>query len=161
MLLTRCLSARQAYRAIDAPMYLFVAGAIPLGAAMKQSGAADLLANALQGLVGTWNEWFILLALFAFVGIVVQFMGSDAATTALFGPLAIALAGLLGHAPEAYIVTVALAAVTAVLTPMCHHNLLIYAPGGYKFTDFFRVGAPLTALMGLIVATMTPMLWHA
>jgi di/tricarboxylate transporter len=161
MLLTRCLSPRQAYRAIDAPMYLFVAGAIPLGAAMKQSGAADLLAGLLQGVLGGWNEWFILLALFAVVGVVVQFMGSDSATTALFGPLAIALALTLGHAPEAYIVTVAMAAVTAVLTPMCHHNLLIYAPGGYRFTDFFRVGAPLTALMGLIVATMAPLLWHA
>jgi di/tricarboxylate transporter len=161
MLLTRCLSPRQAYRAIDAPMYLFVAGAIPLGAAMKQSGAADLLAGLLQGVLGGWNEWFILLALFGVVGVVVQFMGSDSATTALFGPLAIALALALGHAPEAYIVTVAMAAMTAVLTPMCHHNLLIYAPGGYRFTDFFRVGAPLTALMGLIVATMAPLLWHA
>jgi len=161
MLLTRCLTPRQAYKAIDAPMYLFVAGAIPLGAAMKQSGAADMVAGLLQGVVGGWNEWFILLALFVVVGVVVQFMGSDAATTALFGPLAIALALALGHAPEAYIVTVAMAAVTAVLTPMCHHNLLIYAPGGYRFTDFFRVGAPLTALAGLIVATLAPMLWRA
>jgi di/tricarboxylate transporter len=161
MLLTRCLTARQAYKAIDAPMYLFVAGAIPLGAAMKQSGAADMVASLLQGALGGWNEWFILLALFAVVGIVVQFMGSDSATTALFGPLAIALALALGHSPEAYIVTVAMAAVTAVLTPMCHHNLLIYAPGGYKFTDFFKVGAPLTAIAGLVVATTAPMLFRA
>ena len=159
MLLTRCLTARQAYKAIDAPMYLFVAGAIPLGAAMKQSGAADLVASLLQGALSGWNEWFILFALFVVVGVVVQFMGSDSATTALFGPLAIALALALGHAPEAYIVTVAMAAVTAVLTPMCHHNLLIYAPGGYKFTDFFKVGAPLTLLAGLIVATLAPRLW--
>ena len=159
MLLTRCLTPRQAYKAIDAPMYLFVAGAIPLGAAMKQSGAADLVASLLQGALSGWNEWFILFALFVVVGVVVQFMGSDSATTALFGPLAIALALALGHAPEAYIVTVAMAAVTAVLTPMCHHNLLIYAPGGYKFTDFFKVGAPLTLLAGLIVATLAPRLW--
>jgi di/tricarboxylate transporter len=161
MLLTRCLTARQAYKAIDAPMYLFVAGAIPLGAAMKQSGAADMVASLLQGVLGGWNEWFILLALFAVVGIVVQFMGSDSATTALFGPLAIALALALGHSPEAYIVTVAMAAVTAVLTPMCHHNLLIYAPGGYKFNDFFKVGAPLTGIAGVVVATTAPMLFRA
>jgi di/tricarboxylate transporter len=161
MVLTRCLSPRQAYRSIDAPMFLFVAGAIPLGKAMKESGAADLLAGGLQGLIGGWSEILILLALFAVVGAVVQFMGSDSATTALFGPLAIALATTLGHAPEAYVVTVAMAAVTAVLTPMCHHNLMIYAPGGYKFTDFFRVGAPLTAVSGLVVASMAPMLWHA
>jgi di/tricarboxylate transporter len=161
MLLTRCLTARQAYKAIDAPMYLFVAGAIPLGAAMKQSGAADMIATLLQGVLGGWNEWLILLTLFAVVAVVVQFMGSDSATTALFGPLAIALALALGHSPEAYIVVVAMAAVTAVLTPMCHHNLLIYAPGGYKFTDFFKVGAPLTALIGLIVASLAPMVFSA
>jgi di/tricarboxylate transporter len=161
MVLTRCISPRQAYRSIDAPMFLFVAGAIPLGKAMKESGAADLLAGGVHGLIGGWSEMLILLTLFAVVGVVVQFMGSDSATTALFGPLAIALATTLGHAPEAYIVTVAMAAVTAVLTPMCHHNLMIYAPGGYRFTDFFRVGAPLTVLIGLIVAAMAPVLWHA
>ena len=120
-----------------------------------------MVASLLQGILGGWNEWFILLVLFAVVGIVVQFMGSDSATTALFGPLAIALALALGHSPEAYIVTVAMAAVTAVLTPMCHHNLLIYAPGGYKFTDFFKVGAPLTAIAGLVVATTAPMIFQA
>jgi di/tricarboxylate transporter len=88
-------------------------------------------------------------------------MGSDSATTALFGPLAIALAQALGQPPEAYVITVAMAAVTAVFTPMSHHNLLIYGPGGYRFFDYFRVGAPLTVVLALVVALVAPLVWRA
>jgi di/tricarboxylate transporter len=159
MVLTRCLTPRQAYRAVDGRMYLFVAGAIPLGLAMKNSGTADLLANWLHATLTTWDERVILFVLFALVGVVVQFMGSDSATVALFGPIAIALAGTLGQAPEAFIVTVAVAAVTAILTPMSHHNLIIYGPGGYRFFDYTRVGAPLTLMLAVATAALAPRIW--
>jgi di/tricarboxylate transporter len=159
MVLSGCLTPRQAYRAVDARMYLFVAGAIPLGLAMKSTGTADLLARGLQAAIAGWDERLILLALFAAVGLLVQFMGSDSATVALFGPVAIALAASLGHAPEAYVVTVTMAAVTAVLTPMSHHNLIIYAPGGYRFFDYARVGAPLTLVLAVATAVLAPAVW--
>ena len=159
MVLTRCLTARQAYRAVDARMYLFVAGAIPLGLAMKNTGTAELLAGWLRGVLVNWDQRLILFALFIAVGLIVQFMGSDSATVALFGPVAIALAATLGQAPEAYIVTVAVAAVTAILTPMSHHNLIIYAPGGYRFFDYARVGALLTLLLAVATAALAPWVW--
>jgi di/tricarboxylate transporter len=159
MVLTRCLTPRQAYRAIDVRMFIFVAGAIPLGKAMKQTGTAELFAGWLRAGVGGWDERLILLALFLTVGLIVQFFGSDSATVALFGPIAIALAATLGHAPEAYVVTVAMAAVTAILTPMSHHNLIIYSPGGYRFFDYTRVGAPLTALLAIATALLAPLVW--
>jgi di/tricarboxylate transporter len=159
MVLTRCLTPRQAYRSIDVRMFLFVAGAIPLGLAMKSTGTADLLAGWLRGAVVTWDERLILLALFLVVGVIVQFMGSDSATVALFGPVAIALAATLGHAPEAYVVTVAVAAVTAILSPMSHHNLIIYAPGGYRFFDYTRLGGPLTLLLAIATALLAPRIW--
>jgi di/tricarboxylate transporter len=161
MVLTGCLTPREAYRAVDARMYLFVAGAIPLGLAMKNTGTADLLAHWLQGAVASLDERLILLALFLVVGGIVQFMGSDSATVALFGPVAIALAATLGQAPEAYVVTVAVAAVTAVFTPMSHHNLIIYAPGGYRFFDYARVGAPLTLVLAIATAVLAPRVWPA
>jgi di/tricarboxylate transporter len=161
MVLTRCLTPRQAYRSIDVRMFLFVAGAIPLGLAMKNTGTADLLAGWLRGAIIAWDERLILLALFLAVGLIVQFMGSDSATVALFGPVAIALAGTLGHAPEAYVVTVAMAAVTAILTPMSHHNLIIYAPGGYRFFDYTRVGGPLTLLLAIATALLAPRIWSS
>jgi di/tricarboxylate transporter len=159
MVLTRCLTPRQAYRAIDVRMYLFVAGAIPLGKAMKDTGTAETLAGWLRAGVSSWDERLILLALFLTVGLIVQFMGSDSATVALFGPVAIALAATLGQAPEAYVITVAVAAVTAVLTPMSHHNLIIYAPGGYRFSDYTRLGAPLTLVLAVATALLAPLLW--
>lgn len=159
MIVSRCLTARQAYRAIDVRMFIFVAGAIPLGKAMKETGTADVLAGWLRGVVTTWDMHLVLLSLFVVVGLVVQFMGSDSATVAVFGPVAIALAASLGHAPEPYLLTVAIAAVTAVLTPMSHHNLIIYAPGGYRFFDYARVGGPLTVLLGVATAVVGPLVW--
>jgi di/tricarboxylate transporter len=159
MVLAGCLTGAQAYRAVDARIFVFIAGAIPLGAAMKKTGAADLLAGWLEGAVSGWSEIAVLLALFAVVAVLTQFM-SDAATTALFAPVAASLAAALGRAPEAYVITVAMASVVAFLTPIGHHgNLLIYGPGGYRFVDFVRVGAPLTVLCAIVVTMIASMLW--
>jgi di/tricarboxylate transporter len=159
MVLSGCLSARQAYQAIDGRIYVFIAGAIPLGAAMQQSGTSDLLAGWLQSALSGWSQPLILLALFAVVAVITQLM-SDAATTALFAPVAVILAQALGHPPEPYVVTVAMAAVASFLTPLGHHgNLLVYGPGGYQFTDFVWVGTPLTVVVALIVTWLAPLLW--
>jgi di/tricarboxylate transporter len=159
VVLTRCITTRQAYNAIDSRIYVFIAGAIPLGLAMQKTGASTLLATWLQGAIGGWGPVYILLTIFAVVGILTQFM-SDAATTALFAPVAVALAQALGHAPEPYVVTVAMAAVASFLTPIGHHgNLLIYGPGGYQFADFVKVGAPLTIMVGIMVVFISLYLW--
>src|SRR5205814_2920520 len=104
--------------------------------------------------VGGWPERAVLLLLFAVVAVITQFM-SDSATTALFAPVAVALAQALGRAPEPYVVTVAMASVIAFLTPIGHHgNLLVYGPGRYRFSDFVKVGAPLMVICALIVAVL-------
>jgi len=159
MVLTGCLTAAQAYRAIDTRIYVFIAGAIPLGVAMETSGASRRLAGCLQAVVGDWSQVAVLLAIFAVVAVITQFM-SDSATTALFAPVAIALASALGKPPDAFVVTVAMASVVAFLTPIGHHgNLLVYGPGGYRFADFVRVGAPLTAVCALLVALLAPVVF--
>ena len=97
--------------------------------------------------------------LFIVTGLVTQVM-SDAATTALFGPIAIALAHGLHLSPEPFVVTVAMAAVTSFFTPLGHHgNLLVYGPGRYQFSDFLRAGIPLTLAVAVIVSMLAPMLW--
>ncbi len=159
MILSGCISTQQAYQSIDARIYIFIAGAIPLGLAMQETGTANLLAGWLQGLVSGWEIHWILLALFIVTGLVTQVM-SDAGTTALFGPIAIALARSLDLPPEPFVVAVAMAAVTSFFTPIGHHgNLLIYGPGHYQFSDFVRVGVPLTLIAAVIVSFITPMLW--
>lgn len=159
MILSGCISVPQAYQSIDSRIYVFIAGAIPLGLAMQETGTADLLAGWLQGIVAGWAIHWILLALFIATGLVTQVM-SDAGTTALFGPIAIALARGLNLPPEPFVVTVAMAAVTSFFTPIGHHgNLLIYGPGGYQFGDFVKVGVPLTLIVAVIVSLMAPLLW--
>jgi di/tricarboxylate transporter len=159
VVLTGCLSIRRAYESIDTRIFVFIAGAIPLGVAMQKTGTAAVLATWMQQAVASWPERLVLLALFAVVAVVTQFM-SDAATTALFAPVAVALAQALGRAPEPYVVAVAMAAVVAFLTPIGHHgNLLIYGPGGYKFGDFVKVGTPLTVVAGIVVVLLAPMIW--
>jgi di/tricarboxylate transporter len=159
VVLTRCLTPPQAYRAIDTRIYVFIAGAIPLGLAMETSGTADLLAGWLGRGVGGLPITAVLLILFLSAAIITQLM-SDAGTVALLGPVAIALARALGHPAEPYVVTVAVAAVASFLTPIGHHgNLLIYGPGGYHFSDFLKVGTPLTLLIALITTILTQLLW--
>src|SRR5256714_6691678 len=161
VVLTGCISPNQAYRAIDARIFVFIAGAIPLGTAMQKTGTANLIAGWLQHEVGGWPERAVLLLLFAVVAVITQFM-SDGATTALFAPVAVALASALGRPPEPYVVTVAMASVIAFLTPIGHHgNLLVYGPGRYKFSDFVKVGAPLTVICALIVAVLAPLIWRS
>src|SRR5436309_2933774 len=160
MVLTGCLSPSQAHRSIDSRIFVFIAGAIPLGAAMEKSGTSTLLAGWLHNAVGDWSPWLVLLTIYAVVAFVTEFM-SDAATTALLAPVAAALAQALGQPPEPYVVTVAMASVTAFLTPMAHHgNLVVYGPGGYRFWDFARVGAPLTVAIALTVTLMAPLIWR-
>jgi di/tricarboxylate transporter len=159
VVLSGSLTLRQSYRAIDTSIYVFIAGAIPLGLAMQQTGTATLLAGFLEQGMHGWSQFSILLVLYTVVGLVTQLM-SDAAAVALFAPVALALAQAMGARPEAYVVTVAIAAVTACLTPTGHHgNLLVYGPGRYQFVDFVRVGAPLTLCLAVTVALLAPILW--
>jgi di/tricarboxylate transporter len=159
VVLTRCLNIRQAYQSIDSRIFVFIAGAIPLGVAMQKTGMAGMFAGWLQHAVGGWPDRVVLLVLFAVVAVITQFM-SDAATTALFAPVAVALAEGLGRPPEAFVVTVAMAAVVSFLTPIGHHgNLLVYGPGRYRFGDFVKVGTPLTVVAAIVVVMLAPVLW--
>ncbi len=157
--LLRCVTARQAYQSIDNRIYVFIAGAIPIGLAMEKTGVSKLIASWLAHAVSGWDTRLVLFTLFMAAAIITQFM-SDAGTTALFAPIAVALATALHQPPEAYVVTIAMASVASFLTPIGHHgNLLIYGPGRYQFSDFLRVGAPLTLLAGAIVTLVSAWMW--
>jgi di/tricarboxylate transporter len=159
MVVTRCLDVEQAYRDIDVRIYVMIAGVIPLGIAMEQTGTADLLATGLLHVVSGWTPLAVLLVLFGIAALLTQVM-SDAATTVLLGPIAVALAQSLGQPVTPFVVVTALGAVVAFLTPIGHHgNLLILGPGQYRFGDFLRVGLPLTMLIAVTSAWMARWLW--
>jgi di/tricarboxylate transporter len=163
IVLTGCLRPRQAYRAIDARAYLFLAGAIPLGEALEKSGAARVAAGWLQLGVGglASSPLLVLVALFTLGALATQLL-SDVATVAVLGPVAAALAEALGRPPEAFVVCLALAAVTTILTPFAHPSAQFVAgPGRYRPTDFLRVGIPLAVLNGLVITLAAQLLWPA
>jgi len=159
MVLTRCVDVEQAYREIDVRIYVMIAGVIPLGVAMEQTGTAKLLADGLLQVVAHWPALAVLLVLFTIAALLTQIL-SDAATTVLLGPIAVKLAQSLDLAPTPFVVVTALGAVVAFLTPIGHHgNLLILGPGRYRFGDFLRIGLPLTALIALLSAWCARALW--
>ncbi|HUG03344.1 MAG TPA: SLC13 family permease [Steroidobacteraceae bacterium] len=159
LVITGCVSIDQAYREIDVRIFVMIAGVIPLGLAMEQTGTAALLADQLQRVVMDWHPLAVLLSLFWAAALVTQIL-SDAATVVLLGPISLALAVALGLPPQPFIVCTALGAVAAFLTPIGHHgNLLILNPGQYTFGDFLRVGGPLTVGISLVSVWLAQWLW--
>ncbi len=159
MVALRCVDIEQAYREIDVRIFVMIAGVIPLGIAMEQTGTAQLFAGGLLHIVAGWSPLAVLLVMFAVAGLLTQIL-SDAATTVLLGPIAVALAQSLGLPPTPFVVCTALGAVVSFLTPIGHHgNLLILGPGQYRFGDFLRIGLPLTVIMALVSAWMARWLW--
>lgn len=159
MVATRCVDIDQAYREIDVRIFVMIAGVIPLGIAMEQTGTAQLLADGLLRIVAGWPALAVLLVLFALAALLTQIL-SDSATTVLLGPIALELAQAIGLPPTPFVVCTALGAVVAFLTPIGHHgNLLILGPGQYRFHDFVRIGLPLTALIAFVSAWMARWLW--
>ncbi|MBX3060874.1 MAG: anion permease [Anaerolineae bacterium] len=130
-----------------------------LGLAMQQTGTADLIAGGLYDFVAQWPPTLILFLLFTAAAIITQMM-SDAGTVVLLGPVAVSLALALRQRPEPYVVVVAVAAVASFLTPIGHHgNLLVYGPGGYQFSDFLKMGTPLTIIVALLTIVLAQLLW--
>ncbi|MCP5471988.1 MAG: SLC13 family permease [Sinobacteraceae bacterium] len=159
MVLTRCVSVEQAYREIDVRIYVMIAGVIPLGAAMQQTGTAELLARQLLVVAADWSPLAVLLLVFTAAALLTQIL-SDAATVVLLAPVAISMAAALGLPPEPLVVCTALGAVASFVVPIGHHgNLLVFNPGQYTFSDFVRVGVPLTVLIGATSAWMARYLW--
>ena len=156
---TGCVDIGQAYRGIDVRIFVMIAGVIPLGIAMETTGTADLLAGGLLHVVEQWPVLWVLGMMFVIAALLTQVM-SDAATTALLGPIAISLAQSLDLSPVPFVVCTALGAVVSFLTPIGHHgNLLILGPGQYRFGDFLRIGLPLTVVIGVVSAWLARWLW--
>ncbi len=159
MMLSGCVPVDQGYRAIDLRPFMMIAAAIPLGLAMQASGTADWLAHGLQLLLHGQPPFVCLLLLFVTAALLTQPL-SDTATAALLVPVAIAFADSMHINPIAAAITVATGAVTAFITPIGHHgSLLVLRAGNYRFHDFLLLGLPLTVLIGLATAWITPHLF--
>ncbi len=159
MVLTGCLDMEEAYRSIDWRAVFLIAGMLPLGVAMETSGAASYLAEGVVGSIGALGPLALIAGLFVMTTIASQFM-PNAVVTVLMAPIAITTAQNLALSPYALLMSVAIAASASFLSPVGHAaNVLVMGPGGYRFTDYIRVGFPLTLLMLAVVLLILPLFW--
>lgn len=159
MVLTGVLELEDAYNALDAQVLVMLAGLLSLGLAMETSGTAAYLADLVVTWVGPYGPVALLAAFYLMTTLLTSVMSNNA-TAALLAPIAISIAVGLGVSPKPFLVAVALAASTSFITPIGYQtNTMIYTPGGYRFSDFTRVGLPLTVLFWLMATLLIPFFW--
>jgi di/tricarboxylate transporter len=159
MILVGCLTMEEAYRAIEWKAIFLIAGMLPLGIAMERTGAASFLADGVVGMVGGLGPLGAVAGLFVMAAVSAQFMPNPAVAVIL-SPIALNTAAELGISPYPLLMTVAVSASAAFLSPVGHPaNILIMGPGGYRYKDYLRVGLPLTLLILAVVIFVLPIFW--
>jgi Trk K+ transport system NAD-binding subunit len=159
MVLSRCLTMENAYRAIDWRAIFLIAGMLPLGTAMQDSGAARLLAEGTMDLLGPFGPWSVIGGLY-FVTAVATMIIPTAALVVLMSPIVISASADLGIAPHTAMMAVAMAASASFTSPISHPaNVLVMGPGGYRFVDYLKIGLPLTAVIFALTMLLLPVFW--
>ena len=159
MVLTGTLTMDEAYRSIEWKSVFLIAGMLPLGLAMENTGTARLLADQIVNLVGDWGPLAVMMGIFVMTGLLTEVM-SNAAATVLAVPIAIDAAQGLGADPRAFVMAIVIAASTSFLMPIGHQvNVLIFGPGGYRFSDYTKVGVWLNIVLFILTATILPLIW--
>lgn len=149
-MVTGVVPPRSAYQAVDWPVIVLLGGMTPVAQAMGTTGTADLLARLLLDHLAGGQLWLALTVLLA-VTMTLSDVMNNAATAAVMAPVAVGLAERLGASPDPFLMAVALGASCAFLTPIGHqNNTLILGPGGFRFTDYWRLGLPLELLVLLL-----------
>jgi di/tricarboxylate transporter len=159
MVLTGCLTMDEAYRFIEWRAVFLIAGMLPLGVAMEQTGTAQFVAEGVVSAVGRFGPLAMLAGLYILTTLATQVM-PNAAVAVLLAPIALSTATDLGISPFALMMVVAVAASASFLSPVAHPaNVLIMGPGGYRFADYIRVGLPLTIVVLVVVLLVLPLFW--
>lgn len=158
MVVTRCMTLGVARRSVDYPIIVSIAASFALGAALTESGAAQLIGQQIAGL-GQSDPILLLCAVYVFTIIATELVTNNAAGVMMF-PIAVATAtnAEISHMP--FVIAVMVAASAGFITPIGYQtNLMIYGPGGYKFSDYIRFGLPLSVLVGVVALTIIPRVW--
>ena len=159
VLLARCIDAEEAFSFVEGRLLALIFAMLAVGAALESSGAVALIVDAaapyLMGLPAPVVVWVVYLLTSVLTELV-----SNNAVAVVVTPIAIGLAQAMGVDPRPLVVAVMIAASAAFATPIGYQtNTLVYGPGGYRFTDFMKVGIPLNLSMGVISALLIPVIW--
>ena len=159
MVVTRCITLQQAYRAVDWRIVILIGGTLALGTAMDKTGTANLIAESLVGWSGALGPVALIAVLYLLTLAMTELMSNNA-TAALLTPIAISIAHHGGWEPRPFVFCVAFAASCSFLTPIGYQtNTMVYGPGGYRFTDYFKVGVWLSLISWLAATLLIPRIW--
>jgi di/tricarboxylate transporter len=159
MVLSGVLTMDEAYRAIQWKAIFLIAGMLPLGIALERTGAAQLLAEGVVSLLGGLGPVAVIAGLFVLAALASQVM-PNAAVAVLLAPVALNTATDMGVSPYPLMMTIAISASAAFLSPVGHTaNLLVMGPGRYRFSDYIKVGLPLTMVVLIVVVLVLPLIW--
>ncbi|MBS9460884.1 SLC13 family permease [Flagellimonas sp. 389] len=159
MLLTRCVPISKAYKGISWTSVVMIAAMIPMGTALQKTGVAEMAANGLVDMLGSIHPTVLLGGIFLLTTAFSQTI-NNSATAVLMAPIALLAATSLGVSPKPYLITVAISASTAFLTPVgTTTNAMVMSSGGYKFIDYIRVGGPLLLLFFIATILIVPLVW--
>ena len=159
MVLLNIISIRDVYENVNWSVIILLGAMIPVGHALEETGAAETIVTQLIKLTGQMPPIVSLIVIF-FGTMYLTDIINNAAAAVLIAPIAIRIAIMLNVSPDPFLMTVALAASCAFLTPIGHQsNTLVMGPGGYKFTDYWRLGLPLGILVAAIGITMICFIW--
>lgn len=156
VLVTGCIDAEEAFSFIDGRLLALIFAMLAVGAGLQNSGAIALLVDAIAPTLGTLPPGAVLFAVFLLTTILTEVVSNNAVAV-IMTPIAISLATALGMDPRPLVVAVMIAASCAFATPIGYQtNTLVYGPGGYRFTDFLRIGVPLNLLMSVMASLAIP-----
>ena len=159
MVITGCLQLRSAYRAMDGRVLLIIIATIALSAALEKTGASEFYAKAFLGLFSGASPTLVLSGVILLTSISTHVLSNNA-TAILLLPIAISAANGLGLDPKPFIIAVCFGASACFATPIGYQtNLLVYGPGAYRFSDYFKLGMPLNLLVWVMGSLFIPMIW--
>jgi len=159
MVITNILPLRELYDAIDWPIIVLLGATIPLGSALERSGAADTIANAVL-YVSQGSPDFVAVGLLLIVTMLLSNIVNNAAAAVLMAPIGISMASSFGASMDPFLMAVAIGAAVPFLTPIGHQsNILVMGPGGYNFSDYWRLGLPLSLLVSAVALVMILLVW--
>ncbi|WP_375230882.1 SLC13 family permease [Roseobacter sp. S98] len=159
VLVSGCIDADEAFSFVDGRLLALIFSMLAVGAALQHSGAVALIVDAVSPVLATLPPGAVLLAVFVMTSTLTELVSNNAVAV-IMTPLAIGLAIALGLDPRPLVVTVMIAASCAFATPIGYQtNTLVYGPGGYRFTDFIRVGLPLNLSTAVLVSLTIPLIW--
>ena len=159
VLLTRCIDADEAFSFVDGRLLALIFSMLAIGAALEHSGAVSLIVEAVAPILTGLPPFLLVWAVYLLTSILTELVSNNAVAVVVT-PIAIGLAAAMGIDPRPLVVAVMVAASASFATPIGYQtNMLVYGPGGYRFTDFLRVGIPLNLSIGLLASALIPVFW--